>query len=223
MLLLFRQPGAAPVVGIDLRDCLESVYPTLNAQGAGDLVWWTDDELYAWLDEAAKRLARNTGSFIERDASIALVAGTGAYDLPARHISTVHASAGNRMLMPTNAQELEALDAVFLESQETAASPLPRKYAHDVDGLDKIRVYKKPGTGVAGQLALVMHRYPATVAQGASVVALPQPMREYFTFFVLGEARSKESKGAMPEVGAWFRDLAGMVEQVAMDYYGGAQ
>lgn len=223
MLLFFSPTGAAPTVGIDLRDCFESIYPTLNAQGAGDLVWWYDAEIYAWLDEAAKRLARNTGSFIERDTSIALVAGTPTYDLPARHISTVHVSAGNRLMTPTNAQELEALDAVFLDSHESAASPLPRKYLHDADGLDKIRVYRKPGAGVTGQLGLVMHRFPASVAQGSSVVALPQPFREYFTFFVLGEARSKESKGAMPEVGAWFRELAGMVEQVAMDYYGSAQ
>lgn len=223
MLLLFGQPGAAPVVGIDLRDCFEGIYPTLNAQGAGDLVWWTDAELYAWFDEAAKKLARETGSLIERDTSIALVAGTGSYDLPARHVSTIHVSAGTRMMEASNFQELDALDSVFPESQQGASDPLPRKYLHDADGLDKIRVYKRPGAGVTGQLGIIMHRYPASIAQGSSVVALPQPFKEFFTFYALGEARSKESKGAMPEVGAWFRELATALESVAIDYYGGAQ
>lgn len=223
MILFFGQPGAAPVIGIDLRECFEAIYPTLNAQGSGDLVWWTDAEIYAWFDEAAKKLARETGSFIERDTSIALVAGTGSYDLPARHVSTIHVSAGTRMMTSTNTQELEALDSVFLDSQESVTDPLPRRYLHDSDGMDKIRVYKRPGAGVTGQIGIVMHRYPSAIAQGASVVALPQPFREFFTFYALGEARSKESKGAMPEVGAWFRELATALESVAIDYYGGAQ
>jgi len=223
MLLLLSNPGAAPAAGIDLRDSFESIYSTLNASGAADLVWWTDAELYAWLDEAAKKLARESGSFIIRDTTIVLVAGTATYDLPLRHVSTIHATAAGRMMTSTNGQELEALDASYLSTQATPADPKPKRYLHDLDGIDKIRVYPSPGTGIIGPLALIMHRFPAEIAQGASLVALPGPLREYFVFYALGEARSKESKGAMPEVGAFFRELASLVEQAAIDYYGGAQ
>lgn len=223
MLILFSTPGAPPAAGVDLRDCFESIYPTLNAGGAADLVWWTDEEIYAWLDEAAKKLARESGAFIVRDTTIALVAGTATYDLPLRHISTIHATAAGRMATATNGQELEALDASYPSTQATAADPKPKRYLHDLDGIAKIRVYPSPGTGISGPLALVMHRFPAAIAQGSSLVALPGPLREYFTFYALGEARSKESKGAMPEVGAFYRELASLVEQVAIDYYGGAQ
>jgi hypothetical protein len=225
MIFFFFSPaGAAPPAGIDLRDCLEAIYPTLNAQGPGDLVWWTESELYAWLDEAAKKLARSTGCFLTRDdTTVVVVAGTGAYSLPARHISTVHASLSGRMLDRSNVQELEARDSAWPDSQADISQPFPLRYSLDAGGPTSIVLHPKPNTGGGGPLAIVMHQYPATIEAGASVAALPAPLREYFTFFALGEARGKESKGAMYEVGRWYRQLAGLVEQVAMDYYGQAQ
>lgn len=225
MFFFFSPVGAAAPSGIDLRDCLEAIYPSLNAQGPGDLVWWTDEELYQWMDEAAKRLARNTGCFLVRDdTTVVVVAGTGTYTLPARHVSTAHASLSGRMLDRTNVQELEARDSAWPEAQASSSQPFPVRYCLDAGGgLASVVLHPKPNTGGGGPLAVVMHQFPATITAGASVVALPGPLREYFTFSVLGEARSKESKGAMYEVGAWFRELAGLVEQVAKDYYGEAQ
>lgn len=223
MLLLFRATGAAPLVGIDLRNCLEAIYPTLNAAAAADLVWWTDEELYQWLDEAAKRFARHTGGFIARDTSLFLVPGLALYTLPSGHCSTIHVSAGNRAMRATNTERLEAKDSTWPDSVAAIEDPNPQEYVHDGEGLESIRLYKTPAATAAGLLAIVMHRAPAAIGQGGSVVPLPGVWREYFTYYALGEARSKESKGAMPEVGAWFREIAGVIEEVAKDYYGGAQ
>jgi hypothetical protein len=224
MIFFFFSPaGAAPPAGIDLRDCLEAIYPTLNAQGPGDLVWWTDSELYAWMDEAAKRLSRSTGCFLTRDDTTVVVAGTGSYSLPARHVSTVHASLEGRMLDRVSVQELEALDSAWPNAQAPLSQPFPLRYSLDAEGLNSIALYPKPNTGGGGALAIVMHRSPTTIAPGSSLVALTAPLREYFTFFALGEARSKESKGAMYEVGAWYRKLAGLIEEIAIGYYGQAQ
>lgn len=84
-------PPASPTGGIDFRDILAELYPHLNASGSGDLVYWTEAELYEWADEAAKRLARKFGGFVVRDGT-ALVASQAIYNQPARHISTIHAS-----------------------------------------------------------------------------------------------------------------------------------
>ncbi len=168
-------------------------------------------------------MARETGAFVLRDTSTNVVAGTGVYALPTRHLSTIHASIAGRCLDATNAQELEARDASWPDTTAPAVQPYPKRYCHDTDGMEQIRVYPKPNTGGGGVLALVMHQYPATVSEANSVVETPAPLREYFTFAALAEARNKESKGAMPEVGAWFQQMADLMLMAAKDYYGGAQ
>ena len=57
-----------------LSDMLTDMLPSLNAASEADLGYWTMAELHAFTDEAAKRLARATGGFVERDTSITLEA-----------------------------------------------------------------------------------------------------------------------------------------------------
>ncbi len=214
-LLLLIQ--GAPLVGLDLAAVIDDALPTLGAAAIADLIFWDEYELYDWLDEAAKELARTCGVFVVRDASISIQPNTPVYAVPTGHLSTIHASAGARSLLPATVQELEALD----DNWPDTVGASPERFLTD-EGTEQIRVYPKP-TAAAGALALIFHRYPATVVKGSAVVSAPRAVREYFLFHVLAEARDKESKAAMPEVSAYFRQLADLHRQAIQGYWGEAQ
>lgn len=216
MLVLLLAPQGAATAGLDVTAAIDAVIPALNASSPADLVYWTESELYEWADEAAKRLAGLVGGFVERDTSIALVIGTAVYALPARHLSTIHAGLDGESLRPSTVQEIEALDGTW---PETAGDPA--RWIADSDGLGRIRVYPSPASSGAA-LEIVFHRFPATVEASAAVILAPSCLREYFTFAVLGEARGKESKMAMPDVAGWARSMTGLYEEVCRQYWGEA-
>lgn len=214
MLVLLLAPQGAAVTGLDLTAAVDAVMPALNAASPEELVYWTEDELYEWADEAAKRLARFAGGFVERDTATAVVGGTAVYAVPARHVSTIHAGIDGRALRAASVQEIEAGDTTW---PETAGSPV--RWIADGEGTEKLRLYPKPTAG--GALELVFHRY-ANVQKGAAIVLAPGCLREYFTFAVLAEARGKESKMAMPDIAQWARGMAGLYEEVCRQYWGEA-
>jgi hypothetical protein len=211
-------------MSFSLADNLPAIYPTLNAAGESDLVWWSADELYSYFDRAAKLLARNTGLFLSRDTSLSVQPNAPVYTLPAGHVSTVHVSVAGKSLESTNVLELEAGDSLWPEAVEPAASPNPRRWLEDADAPGSLRLSKIPGTTASGAIAVVMHRFPTVIAAGTPTVSgVPAVWRDYFSFYALGEARSKESKGAMPEVGQAYQQLAKSVLDLVKMYYGGAQ
>ena len=221
MLVLVFAPQGAAIAGIDFRDVLARLYPRLNAASAATLVRWTDAELYQWADEAAKRLARSFGVFVERDASTALVAGTGTYAAAARHVSTVHASADSTALYARTAQELEALDALYVETQ-AAGGKLPSGFLSEAGAAGSAtRVYPLPSAG--GTLGLIMHRYPAAIASSNYTLSVPLCLTEYFSWWMLAEARRKESQAKMPEIAEHFAERVGLLDQVIQRYWGDAR
>lgn len=216
-LLLLPLGGAAgPTAGtlIDLRDSLSDLYPQLLASGASDLIYWTEDELYRYFDDAAKRLARNAGVFVERNTSITTVIDTGTYNLPAKQISTIHVSFDDSALRAASVQEFEALD----ETWQDADYDTPARWAQIVE---TIALYPPPDA--AETLAIVRHVFPAAVSPTQQMISAPVVLRDYFRYFAQAAARGKESKGAMPEVAAWLGQLSGMYEDVARSYWGTAQ
>lgn len=218
-LLLLFGGGAAAAAGLNLQPVLDDLLPLLQAEDYSGLVYWTESELYQLTDEAAKRLARAVGCFVERDASTALVVGTAAYAMPARHLSTLHLSLGSMALRARTANELEALDGAWVET----ASATIAAWIQDQIGTEQYRLYPTPASGASGNLALIFHRYPAEITVSAAVIQAPACIREYFTFAVLGEARGMESKAAMPEVADWCGSMVAMMEQVFGEYWGRAQ
>src|SRR6185295_15842823 len=181
-----------------------------------DLIFWTFSELYEWSDEAAKRLARNTGGFVDRDATTTLSDSVPVYAMPARHVSTIHVSAGSTALKESTVDELEALD----NDWPSTAADNPKRFLQDGD---ELRVYPQPNGATAGNLGHVFHRFPVTITSDASIAKVPVALRDYFTFYALAEARGKESKGAMPEVAQYARGMVELLEQVAREFWGGAQ
>lgn len=218
LLLLFRSGWGTVAPGLNLTTMLGELLPALGAVEYSDLVFWTEAELYEFCDEAAKRLARTVGCFVERDASTTISAGTAGYAVPARHISTIHASAGSAGLVAVSIGELEAFDDDW---PNTEATPTPERYTHTTT--EQVTLYPKPDTGTSTPLALVFHRYPADISADSAILTAPACLREYFHFSVLAAARGRESKGAMPEVAAFFGQLVDLYEEAISAYWGNSQ
>jgi hypothetical protein len=217
LLLFWPQQGAVATVGINLQEVIGDLLPHLNAETIADLVWWSKDDFYNWANEGAKALASRVGLFVERDASISTVSGTASYALPARHLSTIHASIGSGLtpLKSASAAELDALDTAW----ETAAGT-PERFVHRL-GTENIQLYKAPDS--IETLALVFHQYPAEVSDSSPYLTAPAVLREWFLWWVLAEARRQEGDAGMPEVAAHLDERLGLMEAVMKEYWGSAQ
>jgi hypothetical protein len=214
VLLLFIVPQPAPASPgfINTALVVGDLWPPLNARGPADAVFWTEAELYAWIDEAVKRFARKHAAFVVYDQTILAVTGTADYNLPAAHVLTFQADLDGRYLRARNVQEMDALDATW----PTAAAGKPKAFLEDTKGLTQLALYPPPTVAYNGKaVGLVMAELPAAISAAAAILAAPPILREYFTFFALGEARAKETNASMDETAEWFRGLVDMIDQVA--------
>lgn len=208
-------PGGGAALERSAGDLRSELYGLLAASSASDLVFWTDAELLGWINEGLARLARRIAVFVDRDVTTSVVGGTAPYTLPTAHLSTIHVSLGTTRLRPVNVSEVEALSSTW-----QADSGTPTRYLQDGSGVSTIRLYKKPVA--SGTLAIVEHELPDTVT-ATSELPLPDPVSDYLTFFVLGEARRRESDGAMPEIAQFCDSMCGLYEQVFRSYWGEPQ
>jgi hypothetical protein len=210
---LLLLPGGGTALAPTAADLRAELYPYLNSRDAADLEYWTEAELLAWLNAGADRLARRVAALVERDTNITVVAGTSTYTLPARHLTTIHVSVGGAVLRAGSRAELEALDSTW----KTASGALSHYLQDHGAGLASIRLYKIPAAG--GTLAIVEAVTPAALASTADLT-LPDELADYAFLYALGEARRRESDGAMPEVALACDQLMGLYEQVAREYWG---
>lgn len=222
LLLLFsRQPPPPSPELINFNTVLADLYPLLNAAGPNDLVHWTVGEIYGWFDETAQRLARTSGVFVVRDTSIAVVETQGQYNLPASQVSTIQVDLAGVVLRPATVQELEALDSQW---PAAVGPPSPSRFLQDVAGVTAIALYPAPGTADnAETLGIVMHATEPTISATYPWLSAPSVLQDYFRIRALGEARAKESRGAMQEVASWCRQVQGLYEQVIERYWGEGQ
>lgn len=184
--------------------------PALNATAAGDLVFWTEAELYEFADELAQAVSR-FGIFVER-SEIAVTSGSAAYSLPVRFAALFHLSLNNTSLSAAGVDELEALDS----SWPTAAGTVSR-YVLDVVGLSTVTLYKIPGA--PGTLTLLVSTYPA-IANSSAIARAASPVGDYWKYGILKAARSKEGEGMMPDVAAHCRERMSLYEALFERYWG---
>lgn len=209
MVPLIPQPPISSAGYINAALTVGDLWPPLNANGPADAVFWTDTELYYWIDEAAKKLAR-AGYFVTRDTSLTSATSTANYTLPATHVATIQCDLGARTLRPRNVHEVEAKDATW-----NASTGKPEAFLEDTQGFNRLTLYPAPTvTYNALTIGLVMQRTHPDVAVTAAIISAPQCIEEYFFFHALGEARCKETNASMDEIGAWFRGLTQQYEQV---------
>lgn len=211
---LFPQGAQTQVGNVNLSTAIGALWPSLNAAGPGDAIFWTEAQLYQWMDEAAKRLARKSGGFVRRYTGLSAASSTANYALPSDHVVTLQADLAGTVLKARNVQEMEALDAAW-----TTTTGTPKAFLEDTQGVGQLTLAPIPvATGTIG----LFERYtPATVTVSNAILEVPSCLQEYFTFYALAEARgTKETNASMPEVSQWLRGLCGQMEQVVASYWG---
>lgn len=150
LLLLFpNQPAQSVASYVNLAQALNDLWPPLNAMNAADAIFWTEAELYQWLDDALDSLASHAPLFVVYDQSLAAINGQGAYTqvTSPEFISTLQADLAGSVLRARNVQQLEALDDSWPTSSGT-----PEAFVLDTQGLLQILLYKVPGVADAGKL-----------------------------------------------------------------------
>lgn len=221
LLILFTQ--GVFVSGVDLSKIISSILPTLGASSVSDLVWWTKDELYQWGDEAAQRLSRNAGVWVEYEDKPSI--STASVPLPSRHLSTIHVAAHfspsnvSIPLRPSSVQELEALDSTWESTTGVA-----ERYSQDYNGLRTLRLYPTPAEAILF-LRLVYHVLPWELTEATPTLSAPSAIGDYLAFSIIAEARRREGDGAMPEIAVACDERVRLLEQVIRGYWsgGGAQ
>ena len=178
--------------------------------------WVTPAELFAFADEAAKRLAYQCGLFLTYDTSITVTPGTAVWALPATHVFTLAAWLGAQALRLTTVRELAALDGNWPTT--TGAT---NRASLDAGSVGTITLYPIPGSG--GTLAQVCQEYPAQIVAGASVILLPTVLQDYFSYAMLAGARGKESDMWMPEMAEHYKQRLALYDQVIEHLWGPGQ
>jgi hypothetical protein len=211
-------------VSLDTANSVADVIYRLGFVNAGEMTsssWVTSTELYQWADEAAKRLARETGAFVTYDASISIAPGSATYSLPSTHVYTlmawaVYPDGSGQLLRLTSAGQLWALDANW---QTTVGDSV--RASLDASGPGTLTLYPIPIS--AGTLAQLLEQFPSTITAAASTVLLPTVMQDCFSYRLLAGARGKESPHADLAMASHFAQRADLYTQIAAHLWGEGQ
>lgn len=187
------------------------------AELATNTLWLTTTELYQFGDDAGKRLSRLAGVFLVVDASIAVLATTPAYSLPASHVYTVaawivYAGSPLQILRLTSVGQLFGLDANWATTTGN-----PTRASLDAAGVGTVTLYPIPIA--VGTLDQICQEYPA-IAFGSSSVPVCPLLQDYFSYALLSAALGKESDFAKPEVAAHCAERMKLYEAIAAHLWG---
>jgi hypothetical protein len=215
----------APLPGCDVANSVNDLWFRLGFLSADDMNiddrWVTIAELYQFGDDAAKFLARISSIYLTYDASVAVVAATAAYPLPASQVFTegawlLYAGSPLQLLRLTTVGQLFALDANW---PTTSGNPV--RLSLDAAGTGNGVLYPVPLSN--STLVQVMQAVPATVAAGASGLPVSPVLQDYFTYCLLGAALGKESDSAKPEVAAHCKERMKLYQAVITHLFGGGR
>ena len=204
-------------MSVELTEVLAELLPVLHARVEADLSFWTKEELYAWLDEELKKLARK-GVFIVKN-SITIVAGTATYSTPTRHVSTLHVAFNNKALRDATTDVLEAGDPSYQTTPGT-----PTHWYPDRIGFNKIGLWPVPNAAailLASTVEVIYHEYPAAPdGFGTVSIPVPSPVADAMEVGVLIEAYAKVSDSMCPEISGHLRELMKLENEVMESLWG---
>jgi hypothetical protein len=209
----------------DVLDSINDLWFRLGFTDQTDLAdgngFVTIPELYQYIDDRVRVLARISSVFLTYDSSIEVASGTATYALPAGHVFTEGAwllySGSLQLLRLSTVGQLFALDAAW----SAAAPGPPRRLSLDAAGANNCVLYPNPSADAV--LAQVLQAAPPTVAAGASVLPLSPVLQDYFSDAAIAGARSMESDSAMPEIGEHLRARMALYEAVIEHLFGGGR
>lgn len=199
----------------------QNIYRQTHASSESDSVFLTDGEIESIAADRLSDLAMEHGIYIVRDTTfITLVAGQALYDLPPRHLSTLHVAPNGSPLVPTSTAELEARDSAFETTPATAQRPIARWYEDKVSA-NIIGLHPVPAAADAGtKLEVIFARYPCEVTDG---IEGPRFLADLLELLILGDAYSRESDFAEPEAAQAAKALASLYVEVVDSLFGQAQ
>jgi hypothetical protein len=198
---------------LSAADLVTSALDALNAASTADLAFWAAADLYEWIDEAAKRMARTAQIFVVHDTSVTTAAGTAVYGTPGNHVALINIACLGAMLRPSSSRELAALSDTWM-----ADAGAPARWIEDWLGHDLFRVYPTP-TAAQG-LEIVLAAYLPDITAAAPTFVAPDVFGDYLETALIAEARRKEGDGALPEVAAALDRQTGLYEQIFQSYWG---
>ena len=199
---------------MDTTQILEGLLSSLNETSLGAMSWWNSAELYQYAEDANQRLGRECPIYAVV-YTVPVTAAVATYGLPARFVRMVLVDEDGLDLIQTNLFALEAMDPLW----KVTAYVTAERYCLDSDGPQTIRVYPIPQIG-GKTLRLIFQAMPQEITPMGSVVDLPAALAEFFHWSVLGKARSREGRAAMPEVAGVAQQMAGLFEAAAKDVWG---
>lgn len=205
---------ALPTETFDFSTLIPWICESLNAENVAALMFWSQDELYQYAEEALHDIGGRFILIAEFDNSAALVADQALYPLPVHHIVTVYASANGQALKSSTVKEMEALDGAW----EDAASGTVTRWIGDYLGLRFIRLYPAPDAG--GTLELIYQRHPSDLTATAPKIAVPVPVGDYLAVKALEKARARQSDGQMIDAAQAFGTLGAIYERAMEAYWG---
>lgn len=213
-------------MSLDVTQLITATWPILHSDNSADAIFVDDAEVTRYFADKLKKLAQRFGVFIARDTSfVTLFNGQQIYNLPPRHLSTMHVAYQGSALCASSTKELEALDDDFQGTGATAQNPISRFY-EDKMGINKIGFYPVPGAADNGnQVEEIFHQYPCNIHESHldNTINAPLFVGDYLQMGVVEECYKKESVFEMVEVAQGAGQLAQLYEQVMTAYWGGAQ
>jgi len=201
---------------VDLSKRIPVLCARLNAAGAGDLVFWTEPELYQRMAEALTRLARRDRIFWTVGETIAVEIPQAVYLLP-NNAGIALAALDAAELRPASVGELEARDSNW-EQTVCVEGEIPTHWIGDYLGAGFIRLYPSPIA--TGELLILSAKLPDEPTAETPQARIPAPVADYLALAALQEARDKEGDARMPEVAQVCASIAALYEQTFAAYWG---
>jgi len=199
---------------MDFSQLVPWICASLNCTTPDQLDPWTLNELYTYAEEKLRSASRRWLLILKYDATTALAAGQGFYDLPDDHVGSIFAAVNGVVIRATTVAQLEAFDDDWLD----AANGTPLRWTENALGLIMIRLYPPPAA--AGALALVYQAASQDLNTASPVATAPAIMGDYLSLRVLEQARLRQGDAQMLDASKAFGSMAGVLEQAFSAYYG---
>lgn len=191
-------------------DVMPAVLAGLCAVDAADLRFWTESELLAAGGEAAEELARQA-LLTARPFSTSTVSGQAEYTFP---------GIGQILLVTVNGQVVQPATPLEMDAWRPdwrTQTGTPTRWVGGENNFT-VRLYPTPTAAVS--LEVVANARLGTPTSGAPTMSIPDALAPWVVLRILGMARGREGRGAMPDVSAAALSLATVFEALAVSYYG---
>lgn len=199
---------------VDCSLIAQRVASSLAAESVAMLTFWSEAELYDYMNEYAQEKARECALLVERRSA----ASATVVSLHARAASLLMVSYGNYELSVRSQQEMDAMRRDW----KTVADPDGRvlRFIPDSDGPRSVRLWPvPPGTQ---QVWMVERLTPPDATPAAPQIDLPAAAGDAMELAALGAARAREGKGQAVDIAEACDEVRAILDLALEDYYGRA-